>query len=354
MYKKNQKNTLDENLLRQIIFIIVIVLLAILLFFELNNFLPAFMGATTLYILFRKWMYYFTVKKTWNRLLTTFLIMLISILGILMPIWLLVNMFKSKVSYALQHSNVMIESMKKIINDLQLMFGIELLKDENLNKLGNEIALLIPQLLGFTFNTLTTIFFIFFILYFMLMNGKKIETAMEEFIPLKSENLKSINVEINSMVVSNALGIPIVAIVQGLAGLLGYLIIGVDEPLFWFAATCITSMIPMLGAALAYVPLAIILFAGNHNFQAIAVLIYGFVIIGAVDNIFRFMLQKKIANVHPLVTVFGIIIGIQLFGFIGLIFGPLLISMFLLLLKIYYNEFVEKRRKLPLDENVLS
>lgn len=348
------KNTIDQNQLRQFFFIVIIVLLAGLLFFEMGMFLPALMGAVTLYILMRRVMFYFTEKRKWNKLLTTLLIILFSIICILLPIWLLVDMFSSKVSYAIHHSGEMIEAIKILVKNMEYKFGIELLKAENLNKMGEGITSMIPKILGFTFNTITTIFFIFFILFFMLMNGRNIEKVAYEYTPLKDENMLLINKEINNMVISNALGIPLVAILQGTVGLIGYLIIGVDEPLFWFVATCITSMIPMLGAALAYVPLAIILFAGNHNFQAIAVLIYGFVIIGAVDNIFRFMLQKKIANVHPLITVFGIIIGIQLFGFIGLIFGPLLISMFLLLLKIYYNEFVEKRRKLPLDENVLS
>ena len=73
-------------------------------------------------------------------------------------------------------------------------------------------------------------------------------------------------------------------------------------------------------------------------------LIYGFGIIGTVDNIFRFVLQKRIGNIHPLVTVFGVFIGLKLFGFIGLIFGPLLISLFMLLLKIYSSEFIIKQR----------
>jgi predicted PurR-regulated permease PerM len=103
-------------------------------------------------------------------------------------------------------------------------------------------------------------------------------------------------------------------------------------------------MLPVVGAALAYVPLAIIFFANGSNWQGIFMLIYGFGVIGLVDNVFRFTLQKKIGNVHPLVTVFGVIIGIGLFGFIGLIFGPLLISLFLLLLKIYSSEFITKQR----------
>ena len=146
------------------------------------------------------------------------------------------------------------------------------------------------------------------------------------------------------MVLSNAIGIPVIAILQGIVALIGYFIIGVNDPWFWFVVTCITAMIPIVGAALAYVPIAIIFFAGGENWQGIFMLIYGFGVVGVVDNVFRFMLAKKLANVHPLVTIFGVIIGLNVFGFLGLIFGPLLISLFILLLKIYSSEFITKQR----------
>ena len=73
-------------------------------------------------------------------------------------------------------------------------------------------------------------------------------------------------------------------------------------------------------------------------------LIYGFGVIGTADNVLRFTLLRKLGDVHPLTTVFGVIIGLNLFGFIGLIFGPLLISLFILLLRIYSTEFIVKQR----------
>jgi predicted PurR-regulated permease PerM len=185
----------------------------------------------------------------------------------------------------------------------------------------------------------------YFILYFMMVNGKKMESDIYEHIPLRDENAVMLGKEVKNMVLSNAVGIPLIAVLQGLVALIGYLIIGVKEPWFWFVVTCITAMLPVVGAALAYVPLAIIFFANGDTGKGIFMLIYGFGVIGLVDNVFRFTLAKKIGNVHPLVTVFGVIIGLSVFGFIGLIFGPLLISLFLLLLKIYSNEFITKQRQ---------
>jgi len=337
-------NVIDQNRVRQVFFIIVILLLGLLLFLELFSFLPALLGAITIYILLHKWMFFLTEKKKWRKGWTALLLMVFSFIVILLPVGMLVNMLSSKVSYAIQHSDELMVALKKVVSNIETKYDITLASDENINKLGNTITQSLPKILGATFNTLTTIFFMYFILYFMLVNGRYMENALYEHVPLNDANVNRLGKEIHMMVVSNAIGIPLIAFAQGLIGLVGYLIIGVDEPFFWFGVTCIAAMLPVVGAALAYVPLAIIFFANNQSGQGMAMLIFGFGVIGTVDNVLRFTLLRKLGNVHPLTTVFGVIIGLKVFGFIGLIFGPLLISMFMLLLKIYSNEFITKQR----------
>jgi len=338
-------NVIHQNRIRQIFFLVIIVLLGLLLFLELYTFLPALLGAVTLYIVMRKWMFYLTIIRKWRKGWTAALLMFLSLIVILLPLGVLVNMLSSKITFAVQHSNELVASLKKIVTDLEQQFDIEIASDANINKLGNFITSSIPRLLSATFNTLGTIFFMYFILYFMLVNGRKMESDIYEHIPLKDENVNMLGKEVKNMVLSNAVGIPLIAIIQGIVAVIGYLIIGVKEPWFWFVVTCITAMLPVVGAALAYIPLAIIFFANGDTGKGIFMLIYGFGVIGTVDNVFRFTLAKKIGNVHPLVTVFGVIIGLSVFGFIGLIFGPLLISLFLLLLRIYGSEFITKQRE---------
>ncbi|MDP9229891.1 MAG: AI-2E family transporter [Bacteroidota bacterium] len=335
---------IDQNRLRQFFFIVIILSLGLLLFWQLYFFIPAVLGAVTLYILMRKWMFYLTEKKRWKTGWAATFLMLVSFVVILLPIGLLIDMLSSKISFAIEHSSQIINSLKTVVADIEQRIGQKIVSDANINKLSSFISQGIPKILGATFNTLATIFFMYFILYFMLVNGHKMENILYEYAPLKNENVNLIKKDVNNIVISNAIGIPVIALLQGLVGLIGYLIIGVKDPWFWFVVTCITAMLPVVGAALAYVPISIIFFAKGETWHGIAMLIFGFGVIGTVDNIFRFTLQRKIGNIHPLVTVFGVVIGIQLFGFIGLIFGPLLISMFLLLVKIYSNEFVVKKR----------
>ncbi len=337
-------SVINQNQLRQVFFIILILLMGIVLFMELSSFLPALLGAITLYILLHRWMFFLTEKKKWRKGWTALLLMFVSFIVILMPVGLLVNMLSSKISYAVQHSDELVQALKKVVGNIETRFNVTLASEENINKLGGTIAQSLPKVLGATFNTLTTIFFMYFILYFMLMNARYMENTLYEHVPLQDRNVERLGKEIHMMVNSNAIGIPLIAFAQGLVGLVGYLIIGVREPFFWFGVTCIAAMLPVIGAALAYLPLAIIFFANNQTGQGVAMLIFGFGVIGTVDNVLRFTLLKRIGNVHPLTTVFGVIIGLSLFGFIGLIFGPLLISLFMLLLKIYSSEFISKQR----------
>jgi len=82
-----------------------------------------------------------------------------------------------------------------------------------------------------------------------------------------------------------------------------------------------------------------LLFAQGLTWQPIWLLIYSLFVTGNVDYVARLALMEKLGNVHPVVTVLGVIVGLNLFGFIGLIFGPLLISYFIVLVKIFINEF---------------
>ncbi|MBA3706212.1 MAG: AI-2E family transporter, partial [Bacteroidetes bacterium] len=80
----------------------------------------------------------------------------------------------------------------------------------------------------------------------------------------------------------------------------------------------------------------------GESWQGIGILIYGALVITNIDNVFRFMIQKKLADIHPLITVFGVIMGLNWFGLPGLIFGPILISYFLIMIKIYRIEYGHK------------
>lgn len=342
-------NTLNQRI-KQLTFYLLLVFLGIFLFLQMAQFLPAFLGAITFYTLSRKSMTHLVEKKKWKKNMAATLILIISFLVVVVPLGLTINILSTRLGSAINNSNQIISSITTLIETIEQKTKFQLLTEENLANFKSSGTAFITGFLKSTFSSITVVLIMYFILYFMLVSKNEMEGWFYHFIPLKEDNLAALGKEMNSLIISNALGIPLVALLQASVGLLCYLFLGVNDVWFWFIFTCIASMIPFVGSALAYVPLAIVLFVHHEDWKAIVLLIYGVVIIGTVDNVFRFVLQRKMGDVHPLITVFGVIIGVNIFGFIGLIFGPILISMFILLIKIYLNEFVQRRK--PAEEQM--
>jgi len=266
----NPNNTIDTNVLRQIGFILIILFLGIVLLRELWFFLSAILGAVTFYVLMRARMFYLVEKKAWKPGTAAVVLMVLSFFVILVPIGLLGNILYSKVSYVVTHSGEMLETLKRLVNDLSKKIGYQIINPNAINQLGPMLGQLLPKVLGVTLNTITIIGTMYFTLYFMLVNGRSMEDALYEYIPLKDGNVEQLGREVQTMVTASVIGIPLIAFIQGLVGLVGYLIIGINEPFLWFAATCITAMLPIVGAAVVYVPLSIMLFAQGHIGKGIA------------------------------------------------------------------------------------
>jgi predicted PurR-regulated permease PerM len=268
---------------------------------QLKVFIPAALGAITLYFMLKEWMKKLVYRKKLGKGKAAALLLLSSFLVVLMPIMLFVSMLSGKINYAIAHSNELIATVENFIKNIEKKYHIGITTSENLSKAGTAITNELPNVLSATFDILTTIGIMYFLLYFMLTNSIEMERWLYKYVPLKNTNIARIGKDLKQLVISNAVGIPLIALLQGIIAFVGYWILGVKDAAFWLVVTSIAAMLPFLGAAL----------------------------------------------VHPLITMFGVIIGLKMFGFIGLIFGPILISMFLLLIKVYIDEFAHEENDLP-------
>ena len=328
-----------NNRLRQIVLLAVIFLLAILLMQQLYLFLPGFMGAITLYILTRKWYLQLTLQKKWKPGYTALLIMLGSIFIIAVPVYFAFTLVSPKINSLLNNQQEVIQGIEIFSNKVESLLGIKLFTDANAQNVAAKISAYIPRLLNSTANLLINLIIIFFLLYYLLVNGAALEKYLNKIIPLKTENVDKLAAETVTMIRANAIGIPVICIVQGAMASIGYLIFGVKDWGMWGFVTGIFAFFPLVGTMIIWVPLVIYLYTSGHNLSATWLMLYSFLITGNVDYITRLGLLKRMGNVHPTITAFGVIVGLKLFGFMGLIFGPLLISYFIILIKIYINEF---------------
>lgn len=336
-----------NNRLRQIILLLIIILLAVLLLNQLYVFLPGFLGAFTLYILLRERYYSLTIKKKWGKTLTAYLFIFASLILIAVPIYFSIQLLTHKVSTLLNNPTEIIANAKVVGKKIETLIGIPLLTDANLNALQKKATTILPTILNSSANILSNFAIMFFLLYFLLKNGRAAERFLERFIPLKDQNIELLSTETKSMVKANAIGIPVLAFIQGIVAAIGYSIFGVKDVMLWGFLTGVCSMIPIVGTAIIWVPLTAYFFAINNNTSGIGLLIYSLVLITNIDYVARLTILKKLIDVHPLITIFGVIIGISLFGFWGVIFGPLLISYFIVLVRIYINEFGTSKTDVP-------
>ncbi|MFO8148278.1 MAG: AI-2E family transporter [Bacteroidota bacterium] len=329
---------LRPSLVRQLFVLMLIIFLGILIFKEIIPYFSGVLGAITLYVILKKWMGKL-LSWGWNRSLAAAVLMIGSFIGILIPISLIVFMLSSKIGKAVANSEKVIKAIKDQTNKVEEYFGYNLSSSIDSSAITNWISTNLQSLAGGTFNAFIAIGIMYFMLYYMLINKEKMKEFLNTHIPLNDENIQRVGEESDISVRSNALGIPLVAIIQGVIALIGFLIFGVPDPFFWFVITAVGSMIPFIGTAIGIIPVTLLLLSQGQNWQAIAILIYGFVVVGSTDNLVRLYVLERLSSVHPLITLFGVVVGVPLFGFIGLIFGPLLISLFLLILKIYKIEY---------------
>lgn len=328
-----------NNRLRQIVLLLIIILLALLLLNQLFIFLPGFLGAITLYILLRETYFYLTIKKQWKKTATALLFIISSLIVIALPVYFSVQLISSKLSVVLNNPAELIFDAKIVGQKIYTLTGIQLLSDENILTFQKKAAAIIPSLLNSSASILSNFAIMFFLLYFLLVNGRHVEKFLDRSIPLKEENIDLLGTETKNMIRANAIGIPVLAIIQGIIATIGYWIFGIKDFGLWGFLTGVFSMVPIVGTAVIWLPLTAYLFSVNQTGNAVGLLIYALVLITNIDYVVRLTLLKKFMDVHPLITIFGVIVGIGLFGFWGVIFGPLLISYFIILIKIYMNEF---------------
>ena len=331
--------SISPQIIRQIFVLLLILLMGSLIFKEMAPYLSGVLGAVTIYVLLRGWMKKLVLKKGWNPNVAAGLLMLLSFIGILLPVSGIVLMLGNKIGNAVQNSEEVIRALKEQLGEWETRLGYDLTSQIDTTAISSWISTQLQSFAGGTFNMFIAIGLMYFMLYYMLTNRKELKESLFDYIPIGDNNLKEIGDEANAKVRANAIGIPLVALAQGIVALIGFLIFGVEDPFFWFVITTIGSMIPFIGTLVGIVPVFILSLSSGDTFQAWGVLLYGFIVVGATDNIFRMYALKKLDNVHPLITFIGVVVGVPLFGFIGLIFGPLLISLFLIVVRIYRKEY---------------
>jgi len=325
--------------LRQIILLLLILAIAVMLINQMAVFIPGLLGGITLYILSRTLYFQLIFKRKWKKGWTALLFIFSYLLIIALPVYLSISLASPKIRSLSENQEQIMAGIQSVSEKVREKTGVSIFSADNAKTIAEKISTVIPGILNSTAVLLTNLIMMFFLLYYLLVHGRNMEKYLGKIIPLKNENINLLAGETKMMIRANALGIPIICIVQGSFAALGYWIFGIEDWGLWGFVTGVFAFFPLVGTMIIWVPLVFYLFIHGSNWPATGLAIYSIVVTGNVDYLARLKLMKYMGDVHPLITVLGVIVGLNLFGFMGLIFGPLLISYFLILVKIYINEF---------------
>lgn len=330
----------QDHKINRYFFLAVIIIFALFLLFSLIEFFTAFLAAVMFYVLSKSFVEWLIKKKRWRKSMAALLVIVISFFIILVPTSFMASMLFKKVELvAANMQSIVIQPLKHIDALLQQKFHFTLISEKNIAQAQSYLTAFISSLLNQGLNLLGAITMMYFFLYFLIVNINRMEAAIVFFLPFKRHKIELFGEELKAQTFSNAVGVPLIAVVQGFIAYVSYLIAGVNEPGFWAVLTGFASILPLVGTGLVWLPMVAYLFVNDQTWQALFVFGWGIIILSSMDNVVRFLLAKRMADVHPVVTVLGVIIGIQYFGITGLVFGPLMISYFIILLKIYYLEY---------------
>ena len=317
-----------------------IIILGLILFKELRTYLSSFLGAATLYVLLKGQMVYLVEKLKFRKGLAASILTIEALLLFLIPLTGMAFLVIDTLSGISIDPRAIVQSFNDFISAIEDKLEFKFFTPGNLSFLPTLSTNIIQTLGAGIYSLIINSVFILFLLFYMLFSYKEFTQMIDEILPFREENKKILNEETKLIIQANAIGIPLLAIIQGGFAYLGYLFFGVENALLYGILTGFASLIPVVGTIIIWLPISVGIILKGDIPNGVGVLLYGFFIIGGVDNVARLLLQKVLADIHPLITIFGVIIGIPMFGFWGLIFGPLLLSLFVLLFNMYRHDYI--------------
>jgi len=337
--------------------LVMILLLSFFLFKFSAPILTSLLAAAILYILFKPWFLYLVNKKKLSRSLSGMLIIIFSLLAIVLPLAGVCIMVVNKAA------GFDPTEARNIVDKIQHLAGSRMDLKDMLNKSINDISRwalgAVSVFVASAAEVFISLLIMYFTLFYMFKSYKEFENTLLKYLPFNRDSSLRFGEELKNMTYSNIFGQGLIALAQGIMVAVGFLIFGIPDPAFWGVVSFFVCFLPVVGAPIVFIPAGIIEISNGNNVAGIGILIWGAVLVTIIDNFLRQFISKKIADTHPLITIIGVIIGIPVFGIIGLVIGPFMISFLILLFKMYEETYLQQKdqeggKKKPDNDNTFD
>ncbi len=205
---------------------------------------------------------------------------------------------------------------------------------ERVKGLSGAIASRALGLVGGAVGFIVEVFFVIFTLYYLFRDGERLRAAAYDMMPLSDEKAREIFDRTGEVIGASVYGVLVIAVVQGVLGGLAFWVLGLPSPLLWGVVMIFLSMIPMLGSFIVWVPAAVYLGLTGEWGKAIMLAVWGALVIGSVDNFLRPKLVGERTRLHELLIFFSVLGGLQVFGVLGIVLGPVIVAIAIALLDV--------------------
>jgi predicted PurR-regulated permease PerM len=181
----------------------------------------------------------------------------------------------------------------------------------------------------------------FFGLYYVLKHPGDVWVDARPYIPFSDANTEKLGRRFKDVTVSTVIGTGVVAALQGVLVGLAFWVAGLPNGVFWAVVTTALAILPVVGSGLVWGPAAVVLIIQGRVVAGILMIVWGAIVVGGVDNLIRPLIYRRFSAIHPLITLIGAIAGVNYFGLLGLLIGPLALSYFFELIRMYREEYLE-------------
>jgi predicted PurR-regulated permease PerM len=329
---------------KKYIFVVLLLILAYFCYIMIAPFITYMLLGLVLVIALDP-LYESILKRVKHKKLSSWLSIIIILLIVIIPSILIGGALIRETAQVF--SNVDVAWVKNITSQTANLLGIDASIDGHLNQLITNVGDFMLKsglsMVSSVVDAIIGLFIMFSIIYYGFTEGGKWMERLEAFIPFNDERREHLVMKIKKVTKAVIYGEIFIAIIQGVLGGLCFYIVGIPNPIFWGFVMAILAFLPFVGTGCIWVPAAIMQLMGNNIGNAIFIIVYGVLVITGIDYVLRPEIISAGSEVHPLIALIGAFGGLKIFGFIGLILGPLLAALFATIISFYYEDYLKKK-----------
>ncbi|MFH2021300.1 MAG: AI-2E family transporter [archaeon] len=323
--------------------LVALLLVGFLCYLVLKPFIFSFLTAALLACMFYPIFKFIRVRIKSDTAASVLVVLLVFLLIIVPSIFISVTLMAeipkmyTVTLKALQNTEMINQALQNIEINTGININLRTVIGTVASKILSFLQKFVTTLPSKTLNIVLSAFFVFF----FLKEGTKIIDKLTYILPFGRKNSRRLFDEMNKLIGAVVAGQVVTATVQAIIATMAFYVLGINGALFFGVLTLILAMIPMVGAIFVYLPLGLslilpVFFNGEGNvLKGVFLLAFGFGVISSVDNIVKPMIISDKLNMHPVLALISVIGGLAAFGIIGMVLGPLCITVLIALSNIY-------------------